>query len=138
MVWKRPTVNTQFHIDWDWWVTSEQNYRLYLHDQLCEECRHRFPSPFDVEEVDWVDPNTAEVTRTDALMMCLRTQCAQDPDYINATTPLAAAVFRVFLINHNKPLSPNELYELLPWRPANTILRVIGSRRAHYGIRPVG
>jgi len=137
MVWKRPTVNTQFHIDWDWWTASEQNYRLYLHDQLCEECRLRFPSPFDVDEVDWVDPNTAEVTRTDALMMCLRTQCAQDPNFINSTLPLAAAVFRIFLVNDNKPLSPTELYELLPWRPANTILRVIGSRRAHYGIRPV-
>ncbi len=137
MVWKRPTVSTQFHIDWDWWTTSEQNYRLYLHDQLCEECRLRFPSPFDVGEVDWVDPNTAAVTRTDALMMCLRTQCAKDPNYINPTLPLAAAVFRVFLLNDNKALSPAELNERLPWRDAKTILRVIGGRQAHYGIRPV-
>ena len=87
--------------------------------------------------MDWIDPNTAEVTRTDALMMCLRTQCAQDANYINATLPLAAAVFRVFLLNDNKPLSPAELHEQLPWRPAKTILKVLAGRQAHYGIRPV-
>ena len=38
----RPTVDTKFHIDYDWWEKSGKNFRLYLRDQLCDECRDRF------------------------------------------------------------------------------------------------
>ncbi len=38
----RPTVDTKFHIDYDWWETNSRNFRLYLRDQLCDECRERF------------------------------------------------------------------------------------------------
>ena len=136
--WKRPTTSTPFHIDWDWWTENEQNYRLYLFEQLCEDCRQRFADTLDVQEVDWIDPETAEVTRADALLMCLRTRCVNEPDFINAKLPLTAAVFRVFLMNGNKPLSSDELHDYLPWRPPRTILKVIGSRSVHYGIRPSG
>lgn len=136
MAWKRPTVDTPFHIDWDWWSEHEQNYRLYIYEQLCEECRLRFPNPLEVQEVDWIDPDTAEVTRADALLMCLRERCIEQPDFINPTLPLTAAVFRVFLMNGNKPLSPNQLHDFIHWRPPQTILRVIGGRVTHYGIRP--
>ncbi len=136
MTWKRPTVDTPFHIDWDWWKANERNYRVYLHEQLCEECRRRFPTLTEVEEVDWIDPQTAEVTRADALLMCLRTRCTKDPNFINETLPVAAAVFRVFLINGNTPVSPNDLHGLLPWRQPDTILRVLSGREVHYGIRP--
>ena len=137
MAWKRPTIDTPFHIDWEWWSEHDRNYRIYLYEQLCEECRRRFPSAIDVEEVDWIDPETAEVTRADALLMCLRLQCADDPEYLSPSLPLTAAVFRVFLLNGNEPLSPAQLSERLPWRTPTTILRVIGGRQTHYGIRPV-
>ena len=51
MAWKRPTTDTPFYIDWEWWADNDRNYRLYLYEQLCEECRRRFPSPMDVAEV---------------------------------------------------------------------------------------
>lgn len=137
MPWRRPTVETPFQIDWEWWANNDRNYRLYLHEQLCEACRHRFPSPLAVDEVDWIDPVTAEVTRADALQMCLRTECAQDPDYITESLPVAAAVFRVFLVEGNRPMSPKELNKRLHWRSPDTILSVIGGRRVHYGIRPL-
>ena len=136
MVWKRPTVDTTFCIDWTWWQQQGRNYRVDLFDQLCEECRRRFSSAMDVAEVDWVDPKTAEVTRADALLMCLRTRCNQDPQYLNETLPLTSAVFRVFLMNGNEPLSPRQLHEQLPWRQPEVILQVIGGRATHYGIRP--
>ena len=138
MAWKRPTIDTPYHIDWNWWSENDQNYRLFLYEQLCEDCRRRFPSAMDVEEVDWIDPETAEVTRADGLLMCLRLRCVDDPDFINATLPLASAVFRVFLLNGNQPLSPNALHDYITWRPAETILRLIGGRQVHYGIRPAG
>lgn len=137
MTWKRPTLDTPFHIDWEWWKTRDRNYRVYLYEQLCPECRRRFPSPFNVEEVDWVDPKTAEVTRADALLMCLRTRCANDPDFVNESLPLAAAIFRVFLISGNAPLTPTKLHDHLPWRTPETILQVLGDRQSHFGIRPM-
>lgn len=135
MSWKRPTVDTLFHIDWDWWQANDRNYRLFLYEQLCEDCRRRFPNPMAVEEVDWIDPRTAEVTRADALQMCMRTRCIHEPGFINESLPVAAAVFRVYLMNGNQPASANDLHQFLPWRSADTILRVIADREVRYGIR---
>lgn len=135
--WFRPSLDTKFHIDYDWWEKSGRDFRLYLRDQLCAECRDRFQDHRNTENVDWVDPETGEVHRTDALWECLRTRCANDPDYINERLPLSSACFRVFLANNNTPLSPTELHQLLPWKPAETILRALGGRNVYLGIRPV-
>jgi len=133
----RPSIDTKFHIDHDWWENSGRDFRLYLRDQLCEECRERFADHQNTENVDWVDPDTGEVHQTDALRECLRTRCANDPEYINERLPLASACFRVFLANNNTPLSPNELNQLLPWLSADRILRTLGGERVYLGLRPV-
>ncbi len=135
--WFRPDVNTKFHIDYEWWEQSGRNFRLYLRDQLCAECRDRFPDHRNTEDVDWIDPETGEVRRTDALWECLRSRCTKDPDYINEHLPLTAACFRVFLANNNTPLSPSELNQLLPWKPDRTILQTLGGRAVYLGLRPV-
>ncbi len=137
LIWFRPDLDTKFHIDYEWWEASGRDFRLYLRDQLCPECRERFPDHRNTEDVDWVDPETGEVHRADALWECLRTRCVNDPDYINEHLPLATAVFRIFLANNNMPLSARELHQILPWKPAETILRVLASGPIHYGIRPV-
>jgi hypothetical protein len=133
----RPSADTKFHIDYDWWEKSGRSFRLYLRDQLCDECRERFANYMNTEDVDWVDPDSGEVRRTDALRECLRTRCANDPDYINERLPLASACFRVFLANNNTPLSPNELHQLLPWKPADAILRTLAGDTVYLGLRPV-
>lgn len=132
----RPTVDTKFHIDYDWWDKSGRNFRLYLRDQLCEECRERFANHMNTEDVDWVDPDSGEVRRTDALRECLRSRCANDPDYINERLPLTSACFRIFLANNNTPLSPNELNQLLPWKSSDAILRTLAGDQIYLGLRP--
>ena len=132
----RPTVDTKFHIDYSWWEESGKNFRIYLRDQLCEECRERFANYQNTEDVDWIDPDTGEVRRTDALRECLRTRCANDPNYINERLPLASACFRVFLANNNTPLSPGELNQLLPWKPPESILQTLTGGQVYFGIRP--
>ncbi len=132
----RPTPDTKFHIDYDWWETNNRNFRLYLRDQLCDECRERFSNHSNTENVDWVDPDTGEVRQTDALRECLRTRCANDPEYINERLPLVAACFRIFLANNNTPLSSNELNQLLPWKSSDTILKVLRGDQNYLGIRP--
>ncbi len=132
----RPTLDTKFHIDYDWWERSGRNFRLILRDQLCAECRERFENHQNTEDVDWIDPETGEVHRTDALRECLRTRCANDPEYINERLPVASACFRIFLANNNQPLSPNELNQLLPWKDGETILRTLRGPRVYLGLRP--
>jgi hypothetical protein len=132
----RPTLDTKFHIDYEWWERSGRDFRLYLRDQLCAECRDRFADHRNTADVDWVDPETGEVHRTDALWECLRTRCANDPDYINERLPVVSACFRVFLANNNSPLSPRELNQLLPWKSAESILQTLGGRQTYLGLRP--
>lgn len=132
----RPTVDTRFHIDYLWWEKSGRDFRLYLRDQLCDECRDRFADHQNTENVDWVDPDTGEVHQTDALRECLRTRCANDPEYINERLPLTSACFRVFLANNNTPLSPNELHAMLQWLAPDTILRTLGGNQVYLGLRP--
>ena len=133
----RITRDTKFHIDTEWWENSGRDFRLYLRDQLCEECRDRFADHQNTENVDWVDPDTGEVHQTDALRECLRTRCANDPDYINERLPLASACFRVFLANNNTPLSPQELNQLLPWLSSERIKSTLGGHQVYLGLRPV-
>ncbi len=139
------TVDTKFHIDYDWWERSELNQRLYLYAQLCADCRKRFKSYENTEEVDWVDPETGEVRKADALIECLRTTCAHQPDFIDDSLPLTTACFRVFLTNQNVPLTPRELSEILgqttavsstKWA-AQKIRRVLSGPRVYLGLRPL-
>jgi hypothetical protein len=108
-----------------------------MYDRLCPECRTLYSSYAEIEDVDWVDDATAEVTRVDALSHTLRTCCSTKPDYITEDMPFVEAVFRVFLANGNTPLSALELHQLLGRRPAKTILRMLTRARIYNGIKPV-
>lgn len=135
--WIKPTLDTKFHIDFGWWEKEHRDFRLELYGQLCEECRVKYPSHKETQLVDWVDPDTAEVQRVDALWQSLMTCCREKPDYINEHTPLATAIFRIFLANGNTPLTPRELHEVLGRRTPEVILRTIGGPRIYHGVRPV-
>jgi len=135
--WIKPNLETKFHIDFDWWEREGRDLRVYLQSLLCSECKAIYTNHRGSEEVDWIDPETAEVTRVDALWQSLRTHCQQRSDFITDSTPLTDAVFRVFLANGNTPLSAIELQEVLRGRTAETILRTLGGRTIYKGIRPV-
>ena len=134
--WHRPTVDTKFHIDYEWWQTSGRNFRLYLLEQLCDECKQRFATHRETETVDWVNPDTGEVIEADALLQCLKSMCARQADFIDPRVPLTASVFRVFLINDNAPLSSRELHTIITWKQPETILSTLGGRTTYLGIRP--
>ena len=131
----KPTLDTKFHIDYDWWDREEQELRVYLLSHLGSEQRERLADYRDTEEVDWVDPVTAEVHKVDALQRALQ-EAAENPDFITARTSLVDAVFRVFLANNNTPLTPIELGERIG-RPPMTILRTLSGTNVYKGIRPV-
>lgn len=134
--WVRPTLNTKFHIDFDWWEQNNRRLRVYLRQHLCAGCRELYPSHRDSKEVDWVDPDTAEVYQVDGLWQALRTHCSLEPDYITDSTPLTNAIFRVFLANGNIPLTPVELSERVK-RPADQILQTLAGKQIFDGIKPI-
>lgn len=132
----KPTLDTKFHIDFDWWEQNSRNLRVDLQAQLCSECRAQYAdSP--PREIDWVSPDTGEVKRVDILWHVIRTHCSQQPDYITEHTPVTTAVFRIFLANDNVPLTPVGLYQILGRKSPGLILRTIGGHQIYKGIRPV-
>jgi hypothetical protein len=103
---------------------------------LCEEHQRVFENLDDDEVIDWVDPKTAEVDQVDGLQHVLISHCAKQGDFFTSNMALVDSVFRVFLSNGNKPLSAQELGDLLN-RPPDTILRTFSGLRVYKGIRPV-
>ncbi len=130
----KPTLNTRFHIDYDWWERSPEDLRVYLLSHLLPEQRERLSASGEDHVVDFVDPETGEVTQLDELQLAIQL-AARDPNFINPQTPTVDSIFRVFLKNNNKPMSPKELAPIIN-RPAETILKTLSGGRIYKGIRP--
>ncbi len=133
----KPTLNTPFHIDYSWWERESRELRVYLQSHLCSDHQAKYQSLEEADQIDWVDPDTAEVQRLDGLQHALRTHCSQQPGYVEPHTSLVDAIFRVFLANGNTPLTPVELAERVA-RPnqASTILKTLSGGRVYKGLRP--
>lgn len=134
--WKRPSLDTKFHIDYDWWQTSSKDLRVSVRSQLCRECQTRFPDHRNLESVDWVDPETAEVVRADALLQTLRGHCSKQTEFISMGNALVTNIFRMFLLNSNQALTPREIAKEMPWTSAETILRTLAGGQIYMGLRP--
>lgn len=131
----RPTLETRFHIDYDWWDRADRDLEVYLRSHLCSEHQDTYADLDADAMVDYVDPDTAEVSKVAGVQHTLISHCARQPDYLTPQTSLVNAMFRVFLANSNTPLSPIELSERLG-KPPQVILRTISGRRVYKGIRP--
>ncbi len=130
-----PTLDTPFHIDFDWWSQNDREWRVHLRSSLCSEHQEKFADLKSDDKVDWVDPATAEVQRVDGLQHTLISHCAQTEEFITARTSMVESIFRLFLANGNMHLTPRELGEKLN-RPAQTILRTLSGVRVYKGLRP--
>jgi len=131
----KPTLDTPFHIDYEWWNREDRELRVYLRSHLCPEHRAVFEEHLDTEEIDWIDEDTAEVTRVDGLQHVLRIHCSLQAGYIESHTPVLDAIFRIFLANNNKPLTPAELGVRIKRDPA-VILKTLSGPRVFKGLRP--
>lgn len=131
----KPTLDTTFHIDYSWWDRSGDDLRVYMLSHLSPEQRERLSAGGDDRVVDFIDPDTGEVSQLGELDLALQL-AARDPDFINPHASVVDSIFRVFLANGNLPLSPNQLGDLIGRSPA-TILKTISGARVYKGIRPV-
>lgn len=132
----RPTIQTHFHIDFNWWQERDRDWRVFLQSLLCPEHQQAFAELPDDHLVDFVDPVTAEVQRVDGLQHVLITHCAKREGFISPHTTLVDAIFRIFLANGNVPMTPMELAQL-SGRSSDLILRVLTGERIYRGLRPL-
>jgi hypothetical protein len=132
----KPTMETPFKIDFDWWKDHDRDWRVYLRSFLCDEHQKAFENLSNDETIDWVDPDTAEVTQVDGLQHVLISHCAQQEGFLTEKMALVDSVFRVFLSNGNKPLNAEQLGAILDRQP-ETILRTFSGIRVYKGIRPI-
>lgn len=131
----KPSLQTRYHIDFDWWRQNDRDWRVYLRNFLCPDHQRVFADLDIAEQVDWVDPATAEVQRVDGLQNILITHCAKQKAFITQQTTLVDSVFRLFLSNGNTPLNSEQLAEKLG-RDSLTILRTLSGGRIYKGLRP--
>jgi hypothetical protein len=131
----KPTLDSPFHIDFEWWKQNDNDWRVFLVDYLCPEHKEVFQNTNTDQLIDWVDAETGEVHSLDGIQHTLIAHCAKEPGFVSTNTAIVDAVFRTFLANENRPLSPNELSVLIG-QPANKILLTFGGFQVYKGIRP--
>jgi len=131
----KPTLDTPYHIDFEWWKSHDNDWRIFLKNCLCPEHQAAFENQPESGMIDWIDPETAQISQVDGLQSTLMTHCAKLDGFVTTNTAMIDAIFRVFLSNGNLPLSPNELSEKIG-KPAETILRTISGIQVYKGIRP--
>jgi hypothetical protein len=133
----KPTLQTKFHIDFNWWSENLRNFHSVLLDSLCDDCRDLVDLDADAQLMDWVDPETAQVFLIDQLWHIIQVHCSQDAEFVSDQLPLATAIFRLFIANNNTPLTPVEIHQHIRKRDAGLILRTIAGRQVYRGIRAV-
>jgi hypothetical protein len=132
----KPTIQTPFHIDFEWWKQHDNNWRVFLHSYLCPEHQTLFANLEADDLEDYVDPETGEIFQVDGLQQKLIFHCSKQEGFIDEHTALVDGIFRVLLANGNNPMTPSELGALLK-KPGDTILRTLTGQQIFMGIRPV-
>ena len=130
----KPTAETLYHLDFDWWQDNDSNWRIFLLEFLCPEHQAFFKDKADTTKIDAVDPESAEIKQVDGLLYELMNHCAKQEGFINANLPIIAKVLRTFLSNGNQPLTAAALAEIVN-RPVATVLATLSGPQVFKGIR---
>lgn len=131
---KRPTAETKFSIDYDWWERSDLDLKTYLTTRL--SLGEEVNLDIDVAEVDLIDSVTGEVHRVDGFQYVVQAYFSQLPADFATRTSLVDAVFCILLANANQPMSAQEIADRVE-RSVDTILRTLAGPKVYQGIRPI-
>ncbi len=132
----KPTLDTPFHIDYNWWEQQGLDLNVKLVSHLCPEHRNAYAGQPVGDKIDWVDWETGEVTPVDGLQYIITTHCSKEPGYVVQAPTMIEAIFRAFLSTSNQPMTPRMLGPMVGRLPEQ-VLRLLASRRARLGLRPV-
>ena len=130
----KPTAETLFHIDFDWWQENDSNWRIFIFEFLCPEHQAYFKDKADTIKIDAVDPETAEIKKVDGLLFVLMNHCVRQGGFISDNIPIIAKMLRTFLANGNQPLSVGALAKIVN-RPVTTVLATLSGPQVFKGIR---
>lgn len=132
----KPTLQTPFHIDFEWWKQNDRSWQVYLKSYLSEELQESLRTAGEDQLIDIIDPETAEVHQVEALQHLLITHYANRDDFITESTSVAESIFRLLLSNGNAPLTAVDLGEKLG-RDPKMVLQMLSGPRVYKGIRPM-
>ncbi len=132
----KPTLDTPFHIDYDWLEKQKIDLNALLLAHLCSEHRDAYQGQQVGEAIDWIDWETGAVRQVDGLQYIITRHCSQQPGYVTEAPSLMEAIFRVFLGNGNHPLTPSQLASVVGGHNER-ILHVLSGKETHKGVRPV-
>jgi hypothetical protein len=141
---------TRYFIDIGWYEQTGRSFRAVAQARFCAACKNKLGTETQ-ERAPAIDPRTGRVVfemRSVAFginpLQAIRSCCAKARDYITPETPLAEAIFRVFLANGNQPTDIDSIREQLSeWVPLSArphnyspemIKRVIDTDD-YYGLR---
>lgn len=88
----QPDSLPQYAIDLSWYQTNGVSFEQQARSRLCPRCRERLRLEPDL------DP-----------LLTIAQCCGDDPEFIIPYTPIAEALFRVFLARGNQPATAAEL-----------------------------
>ncbi|MFN2109041.1 MAG: hypothetical protein ACK2UI_05225 [Anaerolineae bacterium] len=132
----KPTLDTPFHIDYNWWAEQGLDLNVQLLQHLSPELREVYSGQSLEDKIDLIDWETGEVRQVEGLQYLIATRCSKDPGYVMQAPTLLEAIFRVFLSNGNHPLTPRALAPLVG-HTSEQVLRVLSGRIVRKGLRPV-
>ena len=132
----KPTIDTPFHIDYSWWDDQGLDLNVQLMAHLTPDLQEIYAGQRVGEKIDLIDWDTGEVQQVEGLQYLIATRCSKEPGYIMQAPTLVEAVFRVFLSNGNRPMSPRTLSPMVGQQPEK-ILRVLSGPHVRRGLRPV-
>jgi hypothetical protein len=132
----KPSIQTPFRVDFDWWQDNENDWHVHLRSLLCEHHQELIGELPPGQSIDAVDQITAEVREVDPLQHFLMRHCAQQPEFLGSHTALVDAVFRLLLANGNRPMNAEELGARLGKSP-ELVLKTLSGPRVYRGIRQV-
>jgi hypothetical protein len=131
---KRPSLDTKFHIDFEWWDESDLDLKTYLFSRL--DIGDESALDLGVDQVDLVDAETGEVRQVDGFQFAVQTYFKQLPNDFAQQSSLVDAIFFILLKNANKPMSAKELAQDVG-RDPDMVLKTISGTRIYQGIRPI-
>jgi len=132
----KPTLDTPFHIDYNWWAEQGLDLNVQLLQHLSPELREVYTGQRLGDKIDLIDWDTGEVRQVEGLQYLIETRCSKEPGYIMQAPTLLEAIFRAFLSSGNRPLTPRALAPLVG-HTSEQVLRVLSGRTVRKGLRPV-
>ncbi|MBI2939898.1 MAG: hypothetical protein HYY04_05615 [Chloroflexi bacterium] len=110
---------TRYFIDLQWYTQNNRSFQAMAQQRLCPACKAKLGTEVQ-ERVPTVDPKTGRVVfemrnvpYASNPMTVVRSCCSKERSYVTAETPVAEALFRVFLANSNQPISAEQIREQL-------------------------